>query len=618
MLRTKLLIGLALFTSQCFSQTSFNVYEASISELQNAMATGEVTAVELVEQYLARIDAFDKSGPALNSVIRVNPAAIGQARQLDAERESSGPRSLLHGIPILVKDNYNTVGLPTTGGSVAFANFVPDSNATQIDKLIAAGAVILAKTNLHEFASGITTVGSLFGQTLNPYDIRRVPGGSSGGTGAAVAASMGAIGLGSDTCGSIRIPSSFNNLIGLRPTKGLSSIYGVMPLSHTQDVAGPLARSAEDLAIVLDIVSGFDSKDAATSIMQNSSALEFQASLGSADLASLRLGKLTPYFENTAGTVSTEITEALEWFEAQGATVVEVDIPELSDLLSASGLIAQEFRADLNQFLTEFTNADVPDYQVIIDNTLFHIAVQRAVLSRLEVDPGSDEYRERVDARDAVKAAVIRVMQDHSLDALVYPTVSQPPVQVGDPQSGSHCSLSANSGLPALSMPVGFGANDLPVGMELLGAELQDAQLLAIAYAYEQANQPRQAPSVTPELNEGQIPEALQIPVSYSQGNIEFEAVFEINWLTNSVDYSLAISPESGAEVYAVTLAHDDDDRPDNPAVIVHNLLPPESLSSSGSYFMSSTFREAFGEGKIELRVFADGLPIEGESVVIR
>jgi len=226
--RTKLFIGLVFFTSQCFSQTSFNVHEASISELQNAMATGEVTAVELVEQYLARIDAFDKSGPALNSIIRVNPDAIEQARQLDAERESSGPRSLLHGIPILVKDNYNTVGLPTTGGSVAFANFIPNSNATQIDKLIAAGAVILAKTNLHEYASGITTVGSLFGQTLNPYDIRRVPGGSSGGTGAAVAASMGAIGLGSDTCGSIRIPSSFNNLIGLRPTKGLSSIYGVM------------------------------------------------------------------------------------------------------------------------------------------------------------------------------------------------------------------------------------------------------------------------------------------------------------------------------------------------------------------------------------------------------
>ena len=231
-----LLLSVSLHLS---AQDTIDVFEASIAELQSALEEGRTTSVELVDQYLARIEAYDKKGPLLNSIVRLNPMATVTARALDAERVRSGARSALHGIPILVKDNYNTKDLPTTGGSVALANFLPNANATQIDKLLEAGAIIIAKTTLHEYAYGITTVASLTGQTRNPYDYRRVPGGSSGGTGAAVAASFGAIGLGSDTCGSIRIPSAFNNLFGLRPSKGLSSIYGVMPLSHTQDVAAP-------------------------------------------------------------------------------------------------------------------------------------------------------------------------------------------------------------------------------------------------------------------------------------------------------------------------------------------------------------------------------------------
>ena len=251
---------LTLFLCVCAlsasAQNRLEVFEASIEELQSALDAGTTSSVLLVDQYLARIAAYDKQGPALNSIIRINPAARETAAALDTERARSGPRSSLHGIPILVKDNYNTTMLPTTGGSVALANFVPNANATQVSKLIDAGAIIIAKTTLHEYAYGITTIASLSGQTRNPYDYRRVPGGSSGGTGAAVAASFGAIGLGSDTCGSIRIPSAFNNLFGLRPSKGLSSIHGVMPLSHTQDVAGPLARSLDDLAILLNIVVG--------------------------------------------------------------------------------------------------------------------------------------------------------------------------------------------------------------------------------------------------------------------------------------------------------------------------------------------------------------------------
>ncbi len=607
-----------LLLSSVYGQTSFNVYEASITEIQTALEAGEVTSVELVEQYVARIEAYDKQGPALNSIIRVSDDAIEQARRLDAERSASGPRSLLHGVPILVKDNYNTVGMPTTGGSVAFANFIPGSNATQINMLVEAGAIILAKTNLHEFASGITTVGSLFGQTLNPYDLRRVPGGSSGGTGAGVAASFGAIGLGSDTCGSIRIPSSFNNLIGLRPTKGLSSIYGVMPLSHTQDVAGPLARSARDLAIVLDIVAGYDQRDSATELMRNNSPLNFLDNLDSADLATLRLGKLSVYFENTSGAVNSVIDDALEWFEEQGATIVEIEIPELTSLLSESGLIAQEFRTDLNDFLQEFDYEQFQDYQAIIDNTLFHLAVQGAILRRLAVDPESEEYQKRMAGRDLVKQAALAVIAEHELDAIVYPTVSQPPVQVGDPQPGSHCSLSANSGLPALSMPVGFGANDLPVGLELLGDHLSDAQLLAIAHAYEVANSPREAPSVTPPLVNGQGPEVEQIPLSFSANGLEFEAIFELNRQTNRLSYTVALNPESNTEVYAVTLAHIDSEREENPGVVVHNLLPPTMQSSTGDYFMSADFRDAFDEGRAVIRVFGEDTPLEGVSIPLQ
>ena len=258
--RTFLFLLCLLAPFSVVAQPRFDVFEASITEIRDALDGGQVSSVQLVQQYLDRILAYDKQGPKLNSIVRVNPKALAQAQALDTERQRKGSRGPLHGVPIVVKDNYNTDHMPTSGGSVALANFIPSENASQVDKLLRAGAIILAKTNLHEYAYGITSIGSLVGQTRNPYDPRRVPGGSSGGTGAAVAASFAAAGFGSDTCGSIRIPSAFNNLIGLRPSKGLSSIYGILPLSHTQDVAGPLARSAQDLAIILDIVSGYDSE----------------------------------------------------------------------------------------------------------------------------------------------------------------------------------------------------------------------------------------------------------------------------------------------------------------------------------------------------------------------
>ena len=241
-----------------------DAFERTIPELQAAMASGETTSAALVQQHLDRIAAFDRAGPRLNAMIMINPGALEEAAELDREREEKGPRGPLHGIPIVLKDNYDTHDMPTTASAVAMAGFVPPDDGTQVRKLREAGAIFIGKTNLHEFARGIETISSLGGQTRNPYDPRRNPGGSSGGTAAAVAANFAAVGMGSDTCGSIRIPAANNNLFGLRVTQGLSSRDGIVPLALTQDVGGPLARSMIDLVTVLDATVGADPADPQT------------------------------------------------------------------------------------------------------------------------------------------------------------------------------------------------------------------------------------------------------------------------------------------------------------------------------------------------------------------
>ncbi|HKK23855.1 MAG TPA: amidase, partial [Pseudohaliea sp.] len=231
----------------------FNPLEKSILELQVALEGGKTSSADLVDFYLERIERFDDKGPALNSMATLNPRAREQAAMLDRERRKNGPRGPLHGIPLVVKDNYQTEDMPTEAGSRSLAGFAPPEDAELVRRLRAAGVIMLGKTNMHEFAYGIESVGSAFGITRNPYDPGRNPGGSSGGTGAAVAANFAVAGLGSDTCGSIRIPAAHNALVGLRGTQGASSRNGIIPLSSTQDIGGPLARSVTDLAMLLDV-----------------------------------------------------------------------------------------------------------------------------------------------------------------------------------------------------------------------------------------------------------------------------------------------------------------------------------------------------------------------------
>lgn len=480
----------------------FDVTDASLRELQMALSAGRTTAVGLVDAYLSRIAAYDEQGPALNALLTLNPAAREQAAALDAERRRSGPRSPLHGIPVLLKDNYATADLPTTGASLALADFTPDANATQVQRLLDAGAIILGKTNLHEFAYGITTISSLGGQTRNPYDPTRIPGGSSGGTAAAIAASFAAVGMGSDTCGSIRIPAAFNNLVGLRPTKGLSSIHGIMPLSTTQDVAGPLARSMEDLAVVLDIVSGYDPQDEATAVMRDRPRPAFWNALRTASFEGLRIGRLTHYYESAEPAVRTALDAALARMQALGADVVDISIPELSDLLTRSGVISHEFETDLNAWLADFGDGTQPPstLEAIVASGQYHEAVEGVLTRSAAAEQDPVRYQAALAARQALRSAIDAAMAAAQVEMLAYPPAGALPVTIGEAQPGNNCSLSANSGLPALSVPAGFSAEGLPVGIELLGRAFADERLVALGHAWEKAANLRRPPATTPAL----------------------------------------------------------------------------------------------------------------------
>jgi Asp-tRNA(Asn)/Glu-tRNA(Gln) amidotransferase A subunit family amidase len=525
---------------------------------------------------------------------------------------------MLHGIPVLIKDNYNTTDLPTTGGSVALADFRPTANATQVNLLIEAGAIILGKTNLHEFAYGITSVSSMVGQTRNPYDPRRVPGGSSGGTAAAIAANFAAVGMGSDTCGSIRIPSAFNNLAGLRPSKGLGSIFGIMPLSHTQDVAGPLARGVHDLAIVLDVISGFDPNDGATAIVQNRQIESFEAGLGAATLDGLRIGKLSAYFERANNEVREIIEDRMEQMQQLGVEFVDVDIPELPDMLSNSGLIGYEFREDLNDYLNVFGAGEIDELAEIVNAALHHQAVtaalSRSASNEFEQEAYQTAYANRQVLRDAIEAT----MDSLDLDAMIYPPIGEQPVFTGESQPGNNCSISANSGLPAMSIPAGLSALGLPVGMELLGGFLTDVTLVSIAYQLEQALPWRQLPPTTPALVEGMPPPVVIASAQLNQAGIELTAEISYDQSTSLLSYRLTNASSLLDQVYAVNLAiRTESGAVDNP-VIVHTLMGPGWKDASGELYTEPEVRSAVQQGRASLRVFASGLPVEGAILPLR
>ena len=601
---------------------TFDVTEKSIRELQAALADGTVTSRQLVEGYLARIAAYDRAGPRLTAFITLNPRALETADALDRERRERGARGPLHGIPVAIKDNFDTVDLPTSGGSLALATNQPVRDAFQVERLRAAGAIVIGKTNLHELAAGIVTVSSLGGQTRNPYDPSRNPGGSSGGTGAAVAASLAAAGLGSDTCGSIRIPSSHNALVGLRPTIGLSSRAGVIPLALTQDVAGPLARSVEDVAFLLDATVGPDPRDPSTEASRGRVPGSYVAGLDAATLRGERIGVLTMLFGDAAADLEVWglVRPALDRMRAAGAVVVDVTIPDLAELLRGSSVIDYEFKFQLADYLAASASPPVRSLGEILERGLHHEALAGTFRRRNATESrDSDAYRAALDRRGRIRQAVVAAMDAHGLTALAYPTMRRKPAPVGDAQQGSSCQLSASTGMPALALPAAFTTDGLPIALELLGRPWSEARLLGIGRAFERTAVVRRPPPTTPPLapdaglgraffesRTGAVPAA-----PASQG---FRASFDWDATRGVLLYEARATGVEADDVILLAI------RQGEGGPIAGRLLRPGEREAMGEMALSEASRQQLLAGKLVAQLFTRAAPLGGPAapVVVR
>ena len=602
-------LGAACADGPAVPRERFDVAEKSVRELGAALDAGVVTSVDLVDGYLARIEAFDRRGPAINAMIAVNPQARERARALDAERAEGAVRGPLHGIPVVVKDNYDTADMPTTASSIALATSLPLDDATQVRRLREAGAIVLGKTNMHELARGITTLASLGGQTRNPYDPERNPGGSSGGTGAAVAASFGAFGMGSDTCGSIRIPSAHHALVGLRGTRGLASGDGIVPLSRTQDIGGPLARSVEDLALALDATVGVDPADPATSRAEGNVPATYTSTLDAAGLDGARLGVVTAMLGGGGAerAVREVIERAVEEMEALGAVAVEIEEPDLTELVQGASVIAQEFRFHLDDYLAATPAAGVRSLAEIVASGLYHTILEQGLASSLEVETlDTDDYRERLARRDELRTAVVALLDAQALDALVYPTMRQTAQPIGGVQTGSNCTLSALSGLPAITVPAGFAVDGMPVGVELLGRAWAEPRLIELAFAYEQATGHRRPPDFTPSLVTPPPPVELAATVRADPG-LSADARFVLDPATRVVRYRVSAFGLLDEDVLLTAVHRRDGDEAAAVGPVLRDLERRGGARAGGQWRLSGAEMRALRAGRLYLAVHTTG-----------
>jgi amidase len=586
----------------------FDVMEKSIAELQDAMAAGNVTSRQLVEAYLARIAAYDQHGPALNAIVTLNPKALEAADALDAERRAKGARGPLHGIPVLVKDNYETIEMPTAAGSIALATFHPKRDAFMVKKLRDAGAVILGKTNMHELAAGITTTGSRFGQTRNPYDLDRNPGGSSGGTGAAIAANFAVAGMGSDTCGSIRNPAAQNNLVGLRGTQGLSSRTGIVPLSSTQDIGGPLARTIADLTIMLDATVGADPADASTKESAGHIPASFRNALRADALKGARIGLVKSLFGTAAEDqeVSNAIQRSLETLKPSGVELVDVTIPGLDDLLRDGSLITAEFKFDLAEYLARDPDAPVKSLAEVLDRGLYHLALEDTFRGRNATEKrGTEQERRARLKRPLIRAAAVGVMEEHRLSALVYPTLRRKPARIGDGQGGSNCTFSAHSGLPALGVPAAWSSDGLPLGIDIVGRPWSESELLSLGYAMEQTWRLRRPPFSTPALVNGKAPASRSFVVPIEENGERLGVVdFTFDPTTSRLAYKTVFAPKRHERVNAMWIQRGSAEKA---AAALHQLLPG---AGTGSLVLTYSERADLAARRLVLRTYTTQHPL--------
>ena len=515
MIKRALLVLVLAASIQRTPAPAFALDEATAAQLQDWMSSGRYTARQVAELYLRRIEEIDRSGPALHSVIEVNPDALAIADALDAERTARGPRGPLHGVPVLIKDNIDTGDrMMTTAGSLALEGSRPSRDAFVVERLRAAGVVILGKTNLSEWANFRSTHASSGwsgrgGQVKNPYALDRNPCGSSSGTGAAIAANLAAIGVGTETDGSIVCPSGANGLVGIKPTVGLVSRTGIIPISHTQDTAGPMARTVADAALLLGAMAGVDPLDAATKGTAARATRDYSRSLDAGALKGARIGVARkPYFGYSEAT-DRIVNQAIADMKAQGAVIVDpADIPTASKLDACEiDILLYEFKAGLNAYLASrgpsspvrslealiaFNEREKAREMPYFGQELFLQAQKKGPLT-------TPAYLTAAATCRALSRAhgFDLVMRRHRLDAIVAPTGSPAwttDLVNGDHFTGASSTPAAVAGYPSITVPAGqaFG---LPVGLSFIGGAWSEARLIGLAYAYEQATRHRRPPA---------------------------------------------------------------------------------------------------------------------------
>jgi amidase len=499
---------------------ALDVTEASVADLQAAMAEGRTTSREIVSLYLARIKAIDKAGPKLNAIIEINPDALAIAEALDKERKAKGARGPLHGIPVLLKDNIATADrMQTTAGSLALVGARPTRDAFLVTKLREAGAVILGKTNLSEWAnirSTRSTSGwsSRGGLTRNPYALDRNTSGSSSGSAAAIAASLATVAVGTETDGSIVSPSAVNSLVGIKPTLGLVSRAGIVPIAHSQDTPGPMARTVADAAVLLTAMAGTDLRDEATRDA-SPKARDYTRVLDRNALRGARIGVVRSQFGGRNDLVSVEIEKALKVLEAEGAVLI--DVPELPNAGKYGNteleVLLTELNADMAAYLKEYApDAEVRSLADIVayneehrEKVMPYFGQEHFLAAVKKGGLDAKEYQEALatNHRLARTEGLDKVLNDDKLDALVAPTGGVAWLTdfiKGDASGGGFTTPAAVAGYPHVTVPAGY-VQGLPCGLSFVGTAWSEAKLIALAYAYEQASRVRKPPTYPKTIN---------------------------------------------------------------------------------------------------------------------
>ncbi len=475
--------------------------ECTVHKIHEAYRNGELTCRELCSYYLDRISAYDQKGPCLNAVVSVNENILEEADECDRKIKEGKTEGKLFGIPIIVKDNIETLEMPTTAGCKALEGYCPKEDAFLIRKLKASGALILAKANLHELAIWGETVSSVIGQTKNPYDLTRTPGGSSGGTGALISANIGVIGIGTDTINSIRSPASACDLVGVRPTAGMVSRSGIVPYSLTQDTAGPICRTVEDAAVTLDVISGYDPEDPGSVDMDLESC---QKDLKADAAGGKRIGILRSFFGNEEinEPVNQVMKEAIAVLEKLGASLIELneefDQKLLTDKVSVH---MDEFRHDLDGWM----NSSLPkDWNVhsmgdLLKSKEYDVLSEENLREAMKRNTDSRNYRRKQEKQAEVRNSLLALFDQYHLDAVVFPHQQQLVCKIGNHQRQRNGVLCSVTGCPSVVVPAGFAPSEgavpgVPVGMEIIGRPWSEAGLLGIAYAFEQAADQRIPP----------------------------------------------------------------------------------------------------------------------------